>query len=180
MASLDAIRLVQLGARAGLVSQLTGIDKTTANRLYRQVHGRPSPPGQTPFTDTWFLKSDQRMLHAAIVWRCHQRLSDKEIGAGRRLIEVYEAYSFAVTETLLDITQVAFVPRLVEMGLWQERRCSHCATTYPGPIEEPGNLCPGCRLYQRFRCLGCNAAAEGLRRGRRHKACPHCGAPRSM
>jgi hypothetical protein len=31
----EAIRLTQLGARAGLVSQLTGLEKAVANRLYR-------------------------------------------------------------------------------------------------------------------------------------------------
>jgi hypothetical protein len=56
-----AIRLTRLGARAGLVSQLTGLEKTVANRLYRQLHGRPSPSGQQPFSGTWYLKQDRRM-----------------------------------------------------------------------------------------------------------------------
>ena len=66
--TLDAIRLIELGARAGMVCLLTGIDKTNANRLYRQIHQHPSPPGQAPFTDSWYLKSDYRMLHAC-GWR---------------------------------------------------------------------------------------------------------------
>jgi hypothetical protein len=44
--TLEAIRLIELGARAGMVHQLTGMDKTNANRLYRQIHQRPSPAGQ--------------------------------------------------------------------------------------------------------------------------------------
>ncbi len=51
-AAQEAIRLTQLGARAGLVAQLTGLEKAVATRLYRQLHGRSSPPGQLPFTDS--------------------------------------------------------------------------------------------------------------------------------
>ncbi len=51
--ALEAIALIRLGARAGLICQLTGLEKTVAKRLYRQLHGRPSPAGLLPFTDTW-------------------------------------------------------------------------------------------------------------------------------
>ena len=74
-AALEAIRLTQLGARAGLVAQLTGLEKAVANRLYRQLHGRPSPPGQLPFTDSWYLKQDRRMLQATLVWHLSQRFA---------------------------------------------------------------------------------------------------------
>jgi hypothetical protein len=49
------------------VSQLTGLEKTVANRLYRQLHGRPSPSGQQPFSGTWYLKQDRRMAQATVV-----------------------------------------------------------------------------------------------------------------
>ena len=111
MAGLEAVRLTQLRARAGLVCGLTGIDKVTANRLYRQLHGRPSPAGQAPITDTWFLKSDQRLLHAALVWRFHQALSATRTSAARRLIGVHEPYRVAIQVPLLNITQVAFENR---------------------------------------------------------------------
>ena len=71
----EAICLTRHGARAGLVSQLTGLEKTVANRLYRQLHGRPSPSGQLPFADTWYLKQDGRMAQAALVWQLAQRFA---------------------------------------------------------------------------------------------------------
>jgi hypothetical protein len=125
------------------------------------------------------VKNDQRMLHAAIVWRFHRRLSTNPARPARRLIDVYESYRVAVKQPVLDITHAAFVPRLVEMGLWRERACSRCTATYLDTIETLGSLCPGCRLHQRFRCPNCGARAEGLRRGRRRKTCPHCGTPRA-
>lgn len=60
----ESIHLIRLGARAGHVSQLTQLDKTTVKRLYHQLCGKPSPPGQMPFTDTWYRKDDRHMLHA--------------------------------------------------------------------------------------------------------------------
>lgn len=178
VATLDAVRLTQLGARAGLVSRLTGINKALANRLYRQIHGRPSPPGQTPFTDTWFLKSDRRMLQAAVIWRLYGRFQQTRSSAAKTLIDLYEIYRITATEDLLDFTHVAFVPRLVEMKLWQENQCSRCAAAYITPIDEPGTTCPGCRLYQRYRCHNCGEPAEGARKGRRRAKCPQCGEPR--
>ncbi len=176
---LDASRLIQLGARAGLVCQLTHIDKTTANRLYRQIHGRPSPSGQMPFTDAWYLKSDRRMLHAAVIWRLYNCLDQKDSKSpARLLIEVYETYQSICLEPLLSVIQVAFVPQLMEMGLWHECRCGRCATPYLTPLEDTEDECPGCKLHRRFRCQHCGEPAEGFRRGRRSASCSRCGALR--
>ena len=175
---LDAIRLTQLGARAGLVVQVTGIDKTLANRLYRQIHGRPSPPGQTPFTGDWYLRNDRRLLHAAVIWRLHIAVGDRADSAARRLINLYEAYRLSVSQPLFDIVHAAFVPSLIDMGIWREDRCTRCAARYLLPIEDRGTLCPGCRLYQRCRCLSCGHRAEGMRSGRRPNRCRHCGRER--
>ncbi len=175
VATLEASRLIQLGARAGLVNQLTGVDKSTANRLYRQIHGRPSPPGQTLFTDAWYLRSDRRMLHAAVIWRLHQNLGETGKRPGRALIDLFETYHLVIPEDHFDIMRVAFVPRLVEMCIWHERACSVCGSPYVAPVENPGTTCPGCRLHRRYRCQGCWAPAEGYRKGRRRSICPGCG-----
>lgn len=174
-ATLEAIRLIELGARAGMVSQLTGMDKTTANRLYRQIHRQPSPPGQSPFTDTWYLKSEYRMLHASLVWNLFRRFRQAHDRPARDLIEVYEVYLALVQEPLLDITHVAFVPQLMAMPLWEERVCQICHGSYVEPLGSPGITCPACRLYQSFRCPNCGAAVGGYRRGRRRTTCPACG-----
>jgi hypothetical protein len=91
-AAQEAIRLTRLGSRAGLVSQLTGLEKTVANRLYRQLHGRPSPPGQLPFSDAWYLRQDRRMAQATLVWQLSRRLARAEATPAQRLIDVYETY----------------------------------------------------------------------------------------
>ena len=129
----EAIRLTRLGARAVLVTQLTGLEKAVANRLYRQLHGRPSPPGQLPFSDVWYLKQDQRMAQATLVWQLSQRFAKSRSTPARRLIDVYECYLWLATEPLLDIMRVAFVPHLVTVQEWEERTCGQCGLAYVAP-----------------------------------------------
>lgn len=172
---MEAIRLIHLGARAGLVCQLTKLEKSTANRLYRQLCGAPSPPGQTPFTDTWYRENDVRMLQATLVWRLHQRLVQTERSAARVVIDVYEAYTRLVREPQLDLTRTVFVPRLVAMETWHERVCGFCGMTYLSAVDSNSAACPGCRLYHLHRCHQCGSPMEPHSRGRRRTVCGHCG-----
>lgn len=172
---LESIRLIQLGARAGLVVQLTGLEKATINRLYRQLCGAPSPSGQMPFTDTWYRENDLRMLHASIVWRLHERMVQAGRNAACVLIEVFETYTQLVPKPLLDLTRTVFVPRLVAMGTWHERPCEFCGTTYLAPVDSNSIACPGCRLYHRHRCHQCGSPLAPQPKGRRRVVCGHCG-----
>jgi len=173
-AACDAIRLTQLGARAGLVSRLTGLEKAVANRLYRQLHGRPSPPGQLPFTDSWYLKQDRRMLQATVVWQLSQRFALRDLTPARRLIHVYECYQWLVPEPLLDITRVAFVPHLVTTQDWQALTCALCGIGYLVPTGSPSTTCWGCRLYLRYRCRQCGAPLTVHSHGRHREVCTAC------
>jgi hypothetical protein len=173
-AAQEAIRLTQLGARAGLVSQLTGLEKTVANRLYRQLHGRPSPPGQLPFSDTWYLKQDRRMLQATLVWQLSRRFAQSRATPARRLIDVYESYRWLEAKPLLDIMRVAFVSQLVAVQEWQEQTCSQCAIQYFLPRGSVGNTCWGYRLYLRHRCRYCGTPLTVRATGRRREVCSAC------
>ncbi len=171
---IEATRLIELGARAGLVQQLTGLEKAKVNRLYCQLMGRPSPSGQTPFSDTWYLKDMRRLLHASVVWGLYQQLARKGRNTASILIDVYEGYLAIVNEPLLSLTRVFLVPQLVAMGVWQERRCGHCQCLYLAPVVSRGNTCPGCELYYRYRCRQCGTALEVTAKGRYSKTCPEC------
>ncbi len=146
---LDAIRLIELGARMGLVCQLTGLERTAVNRLFRQRLGHTSPAGQLPFTDTWYLRNDRRMLHAALVWRLYRHFSVGHVRASRVLILSYESYLAHVAEPVLCLTRVSFVPRLVSGGFWLERNCPACGMRYLNARYDLPVLCPGCRWYRR-------------------------------
>ena len=170
----EAIRLTRLGARAGLVSQLTGLEKTVANRLYRQLHGRPSPPGQQPFSGTWYLKQDRRMAQATVVWQLSRRFAQSRTTPARRLIDVYESYRWLEPKPLLTITRVAFVPHLVAVQEWQAQTCSQCGIQYLLPAGSVGNICWGCRLYLRHRCRYCGTPLTVRATGRHREACSAC------
>jgi hypothetical protein len=173
-AAQEAIRLTRLGARAGLVSQLTGLEKAVANRLYRQLHGRPSPPGQQPFSDAWYLRQERRMAQATLVWQLSRRLARAEATPAQRLIDVYETYRWLEAQPLLDIMRVAFVPHLVAVQEWQEQTCSQCAIQYLVPQDSVGNTCWGCRLYLRHRCRHCGTPLTVRATGRHREVCSAC------
>jgi hypothetical protein len=173
-AAQEAIRLTRLGARAGLVSQLTGLEKAVANRLYRQLHGRPSPSGQLPFSDTWYLRQDRRMAQATLVWQLSRRLARVEATPAQRLIDVYESYCWLEAKPLLDIMRVAFVRHLVAVQEWQEQTCSQCKIQYLLPRDSVGNTCWGCRLYLRYRCRYCGTPLTVRATGRHREICSTC------
>ena len=174
MRTYEAIRLIELGARVGLVCQLTGLEKPVVNRLYRQLRGHSSPPGQTPFSAAWYQDNDSRLLQAAVVWRLYQRLTETMRSPAQVLIEVYENYTTLVAQPLLDFTRVAFVPRLLAMGIWQERRCADCQTSYLASLDDYRIRCPGCRLYYRHRCYRCGTVLTVHASGRRRDVCQRC------
>ncbi len=142
--TLDAVNLVQLGARSALVCQLTGLTKTVVARLYLPLMGMPSPPGQVPFTDTWYLRNNNRMLHANVVWQLFQRFERLGCNSARLLIHVYRAYLQIVDTPLLTLTRAFFVPRLVTINAWYGQTCDYCRVTYIGPLGNDGSICPAC------------------------------------
>ena len=172
--SLEAIRLVQLGARAPLVSQLTGLEKKVVNRLYRQLTGRQSPSGLAPFSDTWYLQNIQRMLHVNVVWRLYQCFIQWKRSAARLLIDVYESYLNFVITPVLNLTRTFSVFSLVTAQEWYEQVCDDCAVAYIAPLGSRRGACPVCSHYFNYRCRGCGVALHNHPRGRQRTFCAQC------
>jgi len=172
--TFEAVHLVQLGARAALVCQLTGLTKKVVGRLYPLLTGVPSPPGQAPFTDTWYLKSNRRMLHANVVWHLFQHMGKIEHSAAGVLIHVYEAYLEIVDAPMLSLTRAFFVPRLVTINAWYEQACDYCGMSYIGPLGNDGSICPACAEYFNYRCRGCGTSIAYHSAGRRKAICSGC------
>ncbi len=171
--TLEAIHLVRLGARASLVCQLTGLTKNVVSRLYPLLTGMPSSPGQVPFTDTWYLKNNQRMLHANVVWHLYQHL--EKIGRSKSsvLIHVYESYMEIMDAPILTLTRAFFVPRLITINAWYEQSCDHCGISYIGPLDN-GSTCPACTEYFKRRCRRCGTAIAYRSAGRWKAVCMEC------
>jgi hypothetical protein len=170
----QAIQLIQLGARASLVSQLTGLTRSSVKSLYHQIHGTPSPPGQSPFTDAWYVQSEHRMLHANMVWKLDCRLGAIEPDDAARLIDVYTCYLQSVHSALLCIDRAYFVPHLLLIDAWRQDHCIQCHVQFIGPAGDPGKLCPACKLQSLYRCESCDEVLEQKGVGRRARLCPAC------
>jgi DNA-directed RNA polymerase subunit RPC12/RpoP len=174
----EAIGLIELGARSGLVVQLTGLDKATVTRLIREVTGESSAPGQSPYTDTWYRRDHWRMAHASIVWRVHKRLRAVNLSDADLVIDTHRAYCMLVNEPLLDLTYTAFVPQLLSNGTWCESHCAHCGTPFVTPTEGAHTICPGCYILYRHRCSNCGTKVDRDAAGRYPTWCKTCGAHR--
>lgn len=172
--TLDAIHLVQMGARASLVCRLTGLTRKVVSSLYPPLTGMPSPPGLMPFTDTWYVKSNQRLLHANVVWHLYRLLRQAENSAASVLIHVYEAYLEIVDAPILTLTRAFFVPRLVTINAWYEQTCDYCGMSYIGPLGNNDSVCPACAEYFNHRCRSCGTAIEYHRAGRHKVVCSEC------
>ncbi|MCP5445365.1 MAG: hypothetical protein H6968_20250 [Chromatiaceae bacterium] len=171
----ESIHLIRLGARVGLAGQLTGLEKKTLKRLYRELTGRPSPSGQLPYSDTWLLENDRYQFHVNLIWYLHRRMNRPACSPARILIDVFELYTQMTREPRLDLTRAAFILRLFNTGLWNEHRCCLCGAAFPAPVDSNQTFCPGCRLYHRYRCHHCNMPLSPKSRGVRRKRCRHCG-----
>lgn len=178
--SLEAIRLIELGARVTLVQQLTGLERKVIKRLYRQHNGQSSPAGQMPFSDGWYRKDIRRMLHASVIWQLYKQPVNVERTRACELIDIYEGYLSLVNEPRLNITRASFVPLLVAMNVWHERECNHCRVRYLASVTSSGDACPGCVLYYRHRCRQCGTAMEVSPQGRYRKSCDTCKQPQSQ
>jgi hypothetical protein len=172
--SLEAIRLIQLGARVPLVSRLTGLDKKVVTHLYRQLTGRHSPPGQTPFSDTWYLQNIQRMLHVNVIWRLYQCFIQWKRSAARLLIDVYESYLNFVITPVLNLTRTFSVFSLITVQEWCEQVCDDCTMVYIAPLGSRRGACPVCSHYFNYRCRGCGVALHNHPRGRPRTFCAQC------
>lgn len=170
-----AYRLIELGARTSLVCQLTSLPRATTKAWYQQIHGRSSPPGLSPFSDNWYVRSERHMLHTNIVWKLEQDMKHLADDRAAQLIGVYEAYLCIMAKPLLNITRAHFVSRLLAIKAWRATDCGVCSTHYIGPVTGPRHLCPGCILERIRRCGGCGAPLGQKGIGRRIRTCSRCG-----
>lgn len=158
--------------RRNLISQLTGIERTKVNRMVRELTGRPAPAGLLAFTDSWYLESDLRLLHAAVAWRLYRRMTPAKLSLARVILNVFDAYRLITLAPVLDINRIAIIPHLMASRIWCERVCCHCQLLYLTPIGDPRQQCPGCRIYYRYRCDVCGRYLDPKATGRR-RLCSH-------
>ena len=172
--ALEAVHLIRLGARAKLVCQLTGLGKKTVRDLYLRLTGLHPPAGQMPFTDSWYLRPNLRMLHANVVWQLFQHFGSIDHTGPGLIIHVYQTYLQITQEPVLTLTRAYFVPRLISINAWFEQSCTYCRMRYIGPPGNDLSICPACVDYFKHRCQSCGAVIENSPVGRRKTRCTQC------
>jgi hypothetical protein len=68
------------GARAVTAVGVLGVRKSAASRIYMEIHGHPSPSGQTPSDNGWVFRSPRNNAHFTIFFalflRAHKNLKN--------------------------------------------------------------------------------------------------------
>lgn len=175
VAKMEAIKLIELGAKPIQVHDLTGVTKSTVKHLYRKIQGRTPSGGQLPFTDTWYMQSNKRLLHANIAWRFGNALNSSKCDPAEFLIDLYEAYLLSVQKPLLDISHVDFISHLLRADIWQIHSCKYCGEEYVSPGADTSGACPACRAQHVYRCVHCGEQLRPKHFGRPLEHCPACG-----
>lgn len=171
----EAIALIQAGARAPQVRQLTNLPDKYIKRLYKSVRGKASPRGMSPYSDAWFIENEHRMLHATVVWQLYQQLLPHHRSAARTLLDLQQLYHFHVPTPLLDFTHINAALQLAGLKVWDEKRCRECRLIFIGPKDDPvRKTCPSCKLYHRYRCQQCGGALSPHAQGRPRTCCERC------
>ncbi len=155
-------------------SQCSRLRKKTVSNLYSRLTGLPSPSGQVPFTDNWYLSNNLRMLHANVVWKLFRHFRGNGQSGPGLVIHVYQTYLQITEAPILTLTRAYFVPRLISINAWYEHSCAHCGLQYIGPLGNYPSMCPACVEYFKHRCQSCGTEIQSRPLGRRKTHCQQC------
>ncbi|WP_234265101.1 FlhC family transcriptional regulator [Hydrogenophaga sp. NFH-34] len=107
-AMYQCVRLmVQMNARACVITQLTGLPSLEVRDLWQQIAGRSSPSGQQPNDLNWYLKTPTRRYHSALIVQLYVR--------ALRTMPEYAALTHAYYH------YGRITGSMVSRGVWQER-----------------------------------------------------------
>lgn len=68
-----AEQMVRMGARACVVSQMTGLPTPAARKMWLTLNGVSSPSGQQPNDLLWYLRNPTRRFHSALLVQLCER-----------------------------------------------------------------------------------------------------------
>lgn len=165
-----ARQMIRMLARASTVTRQLGLSKTEAGKLWREIHGRSSPSGQTPSDQLWFLKTPERRFDAAFLLLAYHR-SLARLPAEKSFAHAYYYYARMTAGGWKDATDAdgAFRTKEEDYTIPYSRgdylvrsytdskaldgsrlcplilkACKLCDTKFLSHIDETGNRCPIC------------------------------------
>ncbi|QBC27820.1 hypothetical protein U737_13410 [Methylomonas sp. LW13] len=164
---LLAEKLIQLGARPPIVSQLCHLTRKQSIAFFKAVKGQSPKQGMLPHDYQWVIRSAFNNIHASlflsIIEDIRHRLSTPNLNA-TLLVAAYEIYSNVASRILpnrqciqplssqyypLDINRAWYLIGLLSAGDLVFIFCGRCHARYLGMIhpEVAFSQCPICDVW---------------------------------
>lgn len=148
-----ASAMARLGARASTIAQQAGISAGAARRLYMEVHGRCSPPGQLPASMKYFAQPIPR-VHASLFLHFFEPRLSRGLGLGEAATLAFADYAAVAGEAIeFDFERAFFLAKVFAAQQSRpgreirKRPCRKCGTQYyiMHPIDASDrHICPLC------------------------------------
>lgn len=164
---LLAERLIQLGARPPIVSQLCHLTRKQSIEFFKAVQGQPPKQGMLPHDHQWAIRSAFNNIHASLflsmIEDIRHRLSTPNLDA-TLLVAAYEIYRSVASRILadrqiiqsrssqyypLDINRAWYLITLLSAGDLVFILCGRCHARYLAMIhpDTAFNQCPICEVW---------------------------------
>jgi len=162
-----AERLIQLGARPPIVSQLCHLTRKQSIAFFKAIQGQSPKQGMLPHDHQWAIRSAFNNIHASLflsmIEDIRHRLSTPNLSA-TLLVAAYEIYINVASRMLadrqciqprstqyypLDINRAWYLITLLSSGDLVFILCGRCHARYLGMIhpDTAFNQCPICEVW---------------------------------
>lgn len=132
LATLNAYRLAELGARTHTIISLTRLSERKAKDIIRDVTGKSSTPGRIVTSLQGFIKSRHHRLQASVLINAYTKVKGLGLSDTEAIIQAYSSYrdmfpDLEGTRNFIDIDQANLLSRAVSvLKTFSLAECSHC------------------------------------------------------
>lgn len=154
-ALMYARRLVELGARAGTVEQMTNVSKAIVRKLHTEINGSTPPGGPLPVSAlNWLHRNGQHRISAQLFIAClyqemgEEMYRDRDLGKFLNAYDTYlkleEGRAYAETGPI-SVVHALVIARDIMIGVLELSRCSCCGSLYPWEFLPSTPYCAACK-----------------------------------
>lgn len=153
---LAAGELIRLGARLGLLENITSLSRRRLATLYRQITGCPPPTGQLPYSADWFIHW-QHNLHATAFYHGWIWLRQHRGSVIDCLLSAYRLYLGSCPSGSippLTLSRAWMLIRFCDAGVLELCPCRDCGGRFINHSHQPQTsfACCFCQPPSRARC----------------------------
>lgn len=159
LATLNAYKLAELGARTHTIISLTRLSERKAKDVIRDVTGKSSTPGRIVTSLQGFIKSRHHRLQASVLINAFTKAKGLGLSDTEALIQSYTSYrehfpDAEGTRNFIDIDQANLLSRAVSvLKSFSLTECQHCQCKILRDVTE---------MFTQDDCPICHASAQSL------------------